>query len=93
MFIIKEQLCKMGKRKADEELTRFVWKRNANYDISLLLEAFPFAFNNQKPKWEEIAEALRDSSYQMNVTGRSCRERVTELLKNHRKNELSSIRS
>lgn len=86
----------MGKRKADDELSRFVWKRNPQYDIALLyqVEAFnPFALTNQKTGWIDISNALKESELRMKVSDRSCRERVTELLKTHRKDELSSIRA
>lgn len=79
-----------SKQKEESELTKFVWKRNPTYDMSLLYETEsrnPFAFNNQKPKWVEIAKVLQDGPLKMKVTDRSCRERVTELLKVHRKEE------
>lgn len=78
------------------QLSRFVWKRNIKYDLSLLSEVNsrnPFAFNNQKPVWCDVAKALQEGDLTMKVTDRSCRERVAELLKNHRKNELTSIRT
>lgn len=83
----------MGKRKADVELVKFVWKRNRNYDIMLLSEVQsrnPYAFKNSKSVWEEIASELQKGSLQMKVTFRSCRERVSELLKVHRLNERRS---
>lgn len=86
----------MGKRKAESELERFVWKRNIQYDIQLLteIEQFnPFATKHQKPAWDEISLNLRDSPIAMNVTSRSCRERVTELLRQHRKGERLSIQT
>lgn len=86
----------MGKRKAENELTRFVWKRNPLFDINLLneVELFnPYSHNNQKQLWEEVAQALFQSALNMKVTGRSCRERTSELLKIHRRGELASIRS
>lgn len=76
--------------------SRFVWKRNVKYDLFLLSEVNsrnPFAFNNQKPVWIDVAEALQKCELKMKVTDRSCRERVAELLKNFRKNELTSIRT
>lgn len=85
----------MGKRKAEDELSRFVWKRKSEYDMNLLdqVQGYnPFAFNNQKRSWVEVAETLRED-FHMKVTDRSCRERVSELLKSHRQNELSSIRA
>lgn len=87
----------MSKRKPEDELTRFVWKRNPQYDITLLgqVEGFnPFAYKNQKPWWIEVAEAIREVDPRMGgVTDRNCRERTMELLRLHRKNELLSIRS
>lgn len=86
----------MGKRKADNELERFVWKRNIHYDIQLLneVEQFnPFATKHQKAAWEQISLNLRESPIAMNATSRSCRERVTELLKQHRKGERLSIQT
>ncbi|KAJ6647856.1 hypothetical protein Bhyg_03079 [Pseudolycoriella hygida] len=86
----------MGKRKADDELERFVWKRNILYDIQLLneIEQFnPYASRNQKPVWDEIAEHLMDHPMAMKVSARSCRERAAELLKNHRQNERSSLQT
>lgn len=83
----------MGKRKCDNELVRFVWKRNVEYDVMLMSEVQernPFAFKNVKPVWNEIAQALRNCSLQMKVTDRSCRERATELLKMHRQKERRS---
>lgn len=83
----------MGKRKCEEELSNFVWKRNFTYDIELLLEVQsknPFAFRNQKQVWIEIAERLKNGEMKMKVTERSCRDRVTELLKTHRRNERQS---
>lgn len=76
--------------------SRFVWKRNIKYDLFLLGEVNsrnPFAFNNQKPVWIDVAEVLQKCELKMKVTDRSCRERVAELLKNFRKNELTSIRT
>ncbi|KAJ6646119.1 hypothetical protein Bhyg_01329 [Pseudolycoriella hygida] len=84
----------MGKRKADDQLERCESNRCIRYDIQLLkeVEQFnPFAFKNQEPIWENIVEALRDSPIPMNVTSRSCRERVTELLQYYRKGEMLSI--
>lgn len=84
---------------ASEEQTqsgRFIWKRNLKYDLSLLAEVNsrnPFAFNNQKPYWTDVASALQCGDLKMRVTERSCRERVAELLKNFRKDELASIRT
>ncbi|KAJ6647857.1 hypothetical protein Bhyg_03080 [Pseudolycoriella hygida] len=86
----------MGKRKADDELERFVWKRNILYDIQLLneIEQFnPYASRNQKPVWNEISEHLMDHPMAMKVSARSCRERAAELLKNHRQNERSSLQT
>lgn len=86
----------MSKRKPEEELTRFSWKRNPQYDITLLgqVEGFnPFAYKNQKPWWVEVAEALREIDSRIKATDRNCRERTMELLRLHRRNELSSIRA
>lgn len=86
----------MGKRKAEKELTRFVWKRNPQFDIELLthVEAYnPFVFSNQKIMWHEVSHTLIEGPLKMNVSARSCRERVAELLKNHRKGELVSSRA
>lgn len=86
----------MGKRKADDELERFVWKRNVQYDINLLceIEQFnPYASRNQKPAWEEVATALKDNPSMVNVTARSCRERAEELLRKYRKDEQLTIRT
>lgn len=83
----------MGKRKADDELERFVWKRNIRYDIQLLSEieqVNPYALKNQKPAWDEIAEQLIKHPMAMKVTARSCRDRAVELLKAHRQNERKS---
>lgn len=80
----------MNKRKSEDELLRFVWKRNENYDISLLSEVEsrnPYAFQNQKPVWVEVAEVLQEGPLKMKVSDRSCRERVSELLKTHRKDD------
>lgn len=82
----------MGKRKSDGDLVRF-WKRNARYDFMLLSEVEtrnPFAFRNAKPVWEEISKHLQECSLKMKVTGRSCRERVNELLKTHRRKDRQS---
>lgn len=86
----------MGKRKADSELERFVWKRHIRYDIQLLSEVEelkPYASKNQKPAWDSIAENLQDHPVPMNVTSRCCRDRVTDLLKSHRKGERLSIQT
>lgn len=80
-------------QKLEKELTKFVWKRNENYDITLLYETEarnPYAFSNQKPTWMQIAKVLQDGPLKMKVTDRSCRERVMELLKTHRKEESES---
>lgn len=77
-----------------DKSSRFVWKRNIKYDLQLLHEVNsknPFAFNNQKPVWMDVAKSLQEGHLKMKVTDRSCRERVTELLKKHRKDELISI--
>lgn len=84
----------MGKRKADAELERFVWKRNIQYDINLLgeIEQFnPFASKNQKPAWEEVAMALRENPSMANVNARNCKERAADLLRNFRKDERITI--
>ncbi len=86
----------MKNKKSDEELTRFVWKRNPRYDVTLLVEVEkrnPYSFHKPKPVWEMIAKTLREGSLKMRVTGRSCRERVNDLLKKHRKEEGKIIRS
>ncbi|KAJ6637050.1 hypothetical protein Bhyg_09776 [Pseudolycoriella hygida] len=86
----------MGKRKADDELERFVWKRNIILDIQLLneIELFNlYALRNQKPVWDEIAEHLMGHPMMMKASGRSCRERAAQLLKNHRRNERSSVQT
>lgn len=83
----------MGKRKSDSELVRFSWKRNKKYDFLLLSEVQsrnPFVFKNPKPVWDEIAKTLQENSLKMKVTFRSCRDRVNELLKMHRRNERRS---
>lgn len=83
----------MGKRKSDSELVRFSWKRNNNYDIMLLSEMQaknPLAFKNSKPAWESIAMELQKCPLQMKVTHRSCRERVSDLIKMHRRKEHES---
>ncbi|KAJ6642646.1 hypothetical protein Bhyg_07599 [Pseudolycoriella hygida] len=75
---------------------RFIWKRNVKYDLSLLAEVNsrnPFAFNNPKQIWMDVADTLKSGVLNMKVTGRSCRERTAELLKVFRKNELISIRT
>lgn len=85
-----------GKRKAEEDLTKFVWKRNRRYDFELLsqVELFnPYACDNPKTIWTEVADTLKDGALQMKVTDRSCRERTTELIKIHRAGELQSIRA
>lgn len=53
----------------------------------------PFAFKNQKSVWADIAKVLAEGPLKMKVTDRSCRERVTELLKIHRRDELDSVRA
>lgn len=81
---------------SEKELIRFVWKRNPRYDLILLGEVEsknPYAFNKQKGVWFEIANVLQNCALKMKVTDRSCRERVTELLKSHRKSELASVRT
>lgn len=86
----------MSRRKSEGELVRFVWSRNAEYDYLLLLEVKsrnPFSFKKQKSIWEDIANALQECELKMKVSPRSVRERVTELLKKHRKNEETIIRS
>lgn len=86
----------MNRKKSDNELVRFVWSRKIEYDFLLLIEVHqrnPFSFKKSKPVWKDIAEALRNSELQMKVTDRSCRERVGELLKKHRKEEGVIIRS
>lgn len=83
----------MGKRKCEDALLRFVWKRNVMYDVMLLSEVQsknPYAFNKQKPVWIEIATVLSNGALKMQVTDRSCRERVMDLLKTHRQNESHS---
>lgn len=73
-----------------------MWKRNPQYDFSLLseVELFnPYAFAKQNVLWDEIAQALLEGPLKMKVTGRSCRDRATELLKLHRKGELASLSS
>ncbi|KAG4069800.1 hypothetical protein HA402_006815 [Bradysia odoriphaga] len=88
-----ENVRKMPKRKCDGELVKFVWKRNVKYDVMLLSEVEaknPFAFKNAKRTWEEIADVLQKCPLQMKVTHRSCRERVSELLKVHRGEEQRS---
>lgn len=83
----------MPKRKCDDELQKFVWKRNIQFDIMLLTEVEaknPFAFKMQKKAWEEIAEHLQNCPLKMKVTHRSCRERMAELLKVHRGEESQS---
>ncbi len=81
----------MGKRKSDGELVKFVWKRNVEYDVSFLSEVEtrnPYAFRNQKVVWEEVAKKLQGGSLNMKkVTFRSCRDRVTDLLKTRRQKE------
>lgn len=86
----------MSKKKSEKELVRFVWSRKIEYDLFLLLEVQdrnPFSFKKSKHVWEEVAESLRKCELQMKVTDRSCRERVGELLKKHRKDEIAIIRS
>lgn len=86
----------MGKRKSEDELVRFLWRRNLKYDLLLLTEVEsknPYACYNQKPVWIDVASALQQGVLQMKVTERSCRDRVTELLKLHRKDELRSAQS
>lgn len=86
----------MGKRKSEDKLIRFVWSRNSAYDYFLLLEVQnrnPFSFKKPKQVWEDVAAVLRTSELKMKVTERSCRERVMELLKKHRKQEAKIIRS
>ena len=85
-----------AKRKTENQLIRFVWSRNLQYDFYLLLETEaknPFSFKNQKPVWEEISKILKESDLKMKVTDRSCRDRVNDLLKKHRKEEGVIIRS
>lgn len=85
-----------AKRKTENQLIRFVWSRNIQYDFYLLLETEaknPFSFKNQKPVWEEISKILKESDLKMKVTDRSCRDRVNDLLKKHRKEEGVIIRS
>lgn len=87
---------KMGKTKSEDELLRFVWKRNLKYDLQLLCEVEsqnPYASDKPKEVWTLIAKILREGALKMKVTERSCRERVNELLKNHRKNELKSLQA
>lgn len=84
------------KRKSDDQLIRFMWNRNIEYDYFLLLEVQsrnPFCFKKPKPVWEDIAKTLRECELKMKVNPRNCRERVTELLKRHRKEEGEIIRS
>lgn len=84
----------MGKRKADDELERFVWKRNIQYDINLLgeIEQYnPFASKNQKTVWEDVAVSLRENASMAHVSARNCRERAAELLRNFRKDERITV--
>lgn len=86
----------MSKKKSAKELVRFVWSRKIEYDLFLLLEVQdrnPYSFKKSKPVWEEVAESLRKCELKMRVTDRSCRERVAELLKKHRKDEIAIMRS
>lgn len=86
----------MKKRKSEDQLIRFVWSRKAEYDLFLLLEVQsrnPYSFKKPKAIWEDIAKTLRECELKMKVTERSCRERVVELLKKHRKEEGQIIRS
>lgn len=84
----------MKNKKNDDQLVRFVWKRKPEYDLSLLLEVEkrnPYSFDKPKPIWEMVAKSLQ--KLKMRVTERSCRDRVNELLKKHRKEEGQIIRS
>ena len=75
---------------------RFFWKRNIKYDLQLLSEVNsrnPYSLSNQKEIWQNVAKALQNSYLKMKVTGRSCRDRVTELLKNYHKDDYKSIRA
>lgn len=86
----------MANVESENNAGRFVWKRNIQFDLLLLAEVNsknPYAFNNQKPYWMDVAKCLQDSQLKMKVTDRSCRERVDELLKSHRKNEDKSNRA
>ncbi len=86
----------MGKRKSDDELEKFVWKRNIQFDIQLLTEVGqinPFASKNQRTGWENVAQCLQDGPIPMQVTSRSCRERVFDLLKWHRKGEILRVQT
>lgn len=86
----------MGKPKSDNELVRFLWRRNPKFDVMLLEQVQtknPFAFKNQKQTWIEIAKVLQEGNLKMKVSDRSCRERVAELLKIHRKGERESARA
>ncbi len=84
------------KRKSEDQLIRFVWSRKIEYDHFLLLEVQtrnPFSFKKPKTVWEDVANTLQESELKMKVNSRNCRERVTELLKRHRKEEGEIIRS
>ena len=87
---------KMGKKVKETQLTKFVWKRNPQYDLELLAQVEcknPFAFKKDKPIWEDIAKTLQEGNLKMKVTERSCRDRTKDLLKNHRKDELESVKA
>lgn len=86
----------MSKRKSEDKLVRFVWSRNCEFDYLLLTEVQarnPFAFKKPKQVWEDVAKALQLCKLKMKVTARSCRERIGDLLKKHRKEEGAIIRS
>lgn len=86
----------MTKRMNVAESGRFLWRRNVKFDIMLLGEVQtqnPFAFKIQKPVWVDIAKVLQEGPLKMQVTDRSCRDRVIDLLKTHRKEENESARA
>lgn len=89
-------MSKIKRRKKETELIRFVWSRRQEYDTAVLQETQarnPFPCKNQKLIWDDIAKTLQEGELKMKVTDRSCRERVSELLKKYRKDEAVIIRS
>jgi len=76
----------------------FHFKTDIKYDIALLSETEsvnPFTVSSMKAGvfWDQIAYNLEHSTLKLPVNARRCRERVTQLLREHSANEALSVKA
>jgi hypothetical protein len=77
---------------------KFHFSSNVKFDLALLSETEsvnPYSASKQKsgPLWDDVAQNLINSNLEMPVNGRRCRERVTQLLKEHIQHEALSLKA